>query len=475
MERITTLIQMVRCYIKKILFIICAFVFLNTSLVFARAYTFCTGKEFNTRVKNFLNGNDANATMDFTVTIFERGKNPPVDRAYYVDVSEDKDESIIVYTVNKTLYWYSDGAAIANENCAYMFEKFMALRNIDMTDIVFLNSLNDTRYMFSECRNLKTLSIRSKDIKHQVKKPFEISEVQGMFFNCQSLQNINITFLDTHHVDNMTEMFFKCYNLRNIYVDATRWSIENTTAFTRMFSQCHSLRTNKGRKAVDVDQYDYGDFCVVGTDKVEGFLKDINTTYDDYGEHLERVPIDSINYISETPAPTITYEEEPEGDGGSGSGSGSGSGDASAKAGDGNISQSGSGNTSSNVGQTAQTETSALPPSVPETQNIAIETQTQEITQTIEPQMTDAEIADSEISMTDSDGRKIMEIGEYLREQGLEGAEGSGQGKSGILDDVKFLAFAIIVLSIVILLLVGMVIYLTKSNRENKKGDDQSI
>ena len=53
-----------------------------------------------------------------------------------------------------------------------------------------------------------------------------------------------------------------------------------------------------------------------------------------------------------------------------------------------------------------------------------------------------------------------------------DGKQGRGEIFGGILNDYKFLIFALAISAIVILLLVGMVVYLTKSNRENK--DDES-
>ena len=79
--------------------------------------------------------------------------------------------------------------------------------------------------------------------------------------------------------------------------------------------------------------------------------------------------------------------------------------------------------------------------------------------------------AASEI-IAESSGRRVMELDDFLKSQEQEGKDGRGEVLGGMLDDYKFLIFAFAISIVVILLWVGMVAYLAKSNRENK--DDES-
>lgn len=486
-----------------VLFFITLILSLNFSFTaFATPYTLCTGKEFNQRVKAFLNGNDRKATIDNTITTFQRGNNPPDDSAYYVDVSEDGDGSIIVYTAendindkrkknrtttdyNYTLYWYSDGIANMNSNTAFMFDKFVRIRNIDLSDFAYLNGLTDTRYMFLECRNLKNLKFK----KDSNGKEFMPSEMQGMFCGCQSLMNIDLTLFNTKMVDNMTELFYKCYNLRNIYVNPARWNVENVMLFNRMFSECHMLRSNDGRKAVDVDEDDYGNYAIPGDDNKEGFIKDINYQYSDYGEYLGSVPIDGANYLMVELETTQPYYDEPEYEGETGKGIG-----------DGIVPYIGDSTSGYNAQKQTQPPASIVNPTPPPdevnrsieiTENSAeqvklpessaLQTNVSESNTTVETSIVPAETSDTvvessiEINDNETSGRRIIELDEYLKEQNQEGQEGQGEFLGGIFKEYKFLIMALVISIIVILLLVGMVAYLTKSNRENKDKDSHTI
>lgn len=463
--------------------------------IYASPYTVCTGKEFNQRVKSFLSGNDRAASIENTITSFMRGYNPPDDPAYYVDISEDRDGSIIVYTkendindqrkknggaadYNYTLYWYSDHIANMNPNTAFMFDKFVRIRNIDLSDFTYLKGLTDTRYMFLECRNLKSITFK----KSSSGKEFMPSEMQGMFFGCQSLSNVDLTLFDTKMVDNMDELFYKCYNLKNIYVDKTRWNVENVRSFTRMFSECHLLRSNDGKKAVDVPEDEYEKYAVPGDDNKEGFIKDTNYQYDDYGEYLGTVPIDGAGYLMAEPETTQAYAEEPEYDSRSGSGAGNSIspyvGDsASGYNADKQTEQSAESIVAPTLDSSVQnnvveTTTSQVESSIASTQ-VTIETTMAENETMVEQENVIVESSAISESVAESGGRRVMELDEFLKEK--DGKEGNGEILGGILDNYKFLIFALAISAIVILLLVGMVAYLTKSNRENKDDDSHKI
>ncbi len=485
---------------KKIYILTLVFIALFSVKAFAKPFTLCNGKEFNQRVKSFLNGNDKKATMDYSITIFERGYNVPNDKAYYVDVSEDNDGSVLVYSVDNVLYWYSMLHTVSmNQNSAFMFDHFMRMRNIDLSGFSYMDGLGDTRYMFCECRNLKTIKFKSGTAS----STFAPSEMQGMFFSCQSLQSIDLSLFETYHVDNMDEVFFKCYNLKNIYVNKDRWNIESVRTFNRIFSQCHLLRTNKGRKAVDIAEDGYERYAIPGDEKNEGFLKDINTTYSDYGEYLDAVPIDGINYIVEMPETIQLYSEEPEGDGsGNGAGDGSGNGIGSGTGtGTPYVGNKASGYNSEKEQQKSDAVITPTNEANPISQGsgitnestlqsqVAIESSINVETENVTVSSTDissaqVEIADTtveniiteditneivETEANEIDGRKVIELDEYLKGDG--GGKGDGNGSGMGFESSEFLIFALIISIIAILLLIGMVIYLFKDKKENK-GDD---
>ena len=442
---------------------------------YAEPYTMCNGTEFNARVMSFLSGGDPNANRNATVTSFEKGNNPPTDPAYYVDISEDRDGSVIAYTRaadpndcrstnNQVLYYYSDSQVMMNEDASYMFNGFTTIRSIDLRNFVYMNDLHDTRYMFANCRRLKTIRFKESDIQ-----PLNLTEVQGMFYNCQSLSFVDLRYFTTYHVDNMDEMFYRCFNLRNIYVNKDRWNTESVRTFNKMFSECHSLKTNDGRKAVDIPSDSYEKFAVPGDEKTEGLLKDIKTTYIDYGgEDAEvSVPVEDAGYPIVRPETIARYAYEPEDEGVAPSD------DSAPYVGDKNtgygatkeIGQSGSvygaETTGADAGESINlgddvTIIESTVEVIPETSSVS----------PAEDQSEDAESIESEQVM-ESESRRIIEI-DGIDESGNKEAEDAGQLFN---DNTKFLIFALGISIFVIILLIGMVMYLLKDNSGDKNSD----
>lgn len=465
----------------KLLVVLIAIVFAYVSMTFARPYTVCKGKEFNSRVRAFLNGDTVKEMADYSITGFERGYNPPDDPNYYVDVSEDLDSSVIVYirpknmTANSnndketsenryTLYWYSDHIVNMNPDTAFMFDKFVNIRNIDLSGFSYLDGLSDTRYMFLDCRNLRNLHFK----RGTGLKTFMPSEMQGMFFNCQSLTNIDLTLFETKMVDNMDEMFCNCYNLANIYVEKDRWNTENVKSYIRMFTNCHSLITNNGTRATDIPEDEYEKYAVVGTDKVNGFIRDVNYNYESYyettGDSSKSIPIDDERSIPQRPPETIEqYLDEPEYDEGAytknENGNASGGGVETAP----KVETAPARETSPIKETTAKIETMPVPQTLP----IIIETTpVPETTKVIEtaPIIETTNSAD----IVETSGMRMIEIDEYLNGEKEEFL-------GGLFNNYKFLLLTLGVLMIVIILLVGMVVFLTKSSFEDKNDDSHQI
>ena len=462
-----------------------SFIVVLSIFAFARPNTVCNGKEFNRRVKTLIDGGDV--AIDYKATRFERGDNPPTDSSYYIDVSEDNDESVIVYYTiqnmnSKTeiksdtpvnLYWYATDTIFINEYAAFMFQGFSNIKYIDLTGFSFFQGLDDTRYMFKDCRHLSNLHLSPTAYNPAEGKQFTPTEVQGMFYGCQSLKEIDLTCYNTYLVTNMSDMFCKCYNLRNIYVDKTNWNIVSVNNFNRMFSECHLLLTNKGKKAVDVPDDDYEKYANIGTDSVEGFVKDTISEYTSYISDDAYVPIDGQGFLMDVPPePIDEYGEEPENDG-----------DGSDKY------QNNAGNANDETGVVVNAPTAPNNQVVSNASADASKSysanSTQEaikvlenVTSAIESQQDNTNVVEQESAgvtetVEEGSGKKIIELDEYLNADG----DKNRQNKNIIevlWEDYQPLLITLLISIFVLLLLIGMLLYLYKE-KKSTKNDDKGI
>ena len=170
-----------------------------------------------------------------------------------------------------------------------MFDKFVGLESVDLSFVNFSKTRN-MDFMFGNDRFLKKINLDNDET-------IKLSSMKGMFYDCQSLTDLDIFMLDTRNVTNMYALFCNCKNLKNINIDTTKWSIRNVSNYNDMFLACFSLKTNKGTFAININNVDYKKYAVAGSDNVEGLLKDFDYEYDDYGKRDPFLPVDTIGSI----------------------------------------------------------------------------------------------------------------------------------------------------------------------------------
>lgn len=270
--------------ISKAIFIIKLFVLMLSFNVFAEKYTIANGKDFNARIKMYLNENNSSATPEYTIKAFKYSSS--LDGAP-IDISEDGDSSVLAYIKDNIIYYLSDDDIYLNYDSSYMFDKFINLKQIDLTHISF-KKVRKMNYMFGNCKYLTDLDMDNDET-------IFLDEMQGMFFDCQSIVDLNIFMINTKNVVNMNSLFFNCKNLKNIFIDTSKWSINKVNNFSKMYYNCAMLRTNFNTKAIDIDENKYKQYSIAGDEDKEGLLKDFDYEYDDYGKKSGSIPVDKIS------------------------------------------------------------------------------------------------------------------------------------------------------------------------------------
>ena len=63
--------------------------------------------------------------------------------------------------------------------------------------------------------------------------------MDGIFYGCNSLTNIDLSNFNTQNVTNMSHMFYQNYALTNI--DFANFNTQNVTDMSYMFSKCRFI------------------------------------------------------------------------------------------------------------------------------------------------------------------------------------------------------------------------------------------
>ena len=118
------------------------------------------------------------------------------------------------------------------KSCYKWFDNCSNLTSI--IDIKYLNTANVTNMsrMFRDCKNLTSLDLSKFDTSN-------VKDMSYMFNNCQNLTSLDLSKFKTAKVTNMYQMFYNCSNLTSL--DLPSFNTANVTTMEQMFSGCSKL------------------------------------------------------------------------------------------------------------------------------------------------------------------------------------------------------------------------------------------
>ena len=127
------------------------------------------------------------------------------------------------------------------KSCYKWFDNCSNLTSI--IDIKYLNTANVTNMsrMFRDCKNLTSLELSKFDTSN-------VKDMSYMFNNCQNLTSLDLSNFKTAKVTNMYQMFYNCSNLTSL--DLPSFNTANVTTMEQMFYGCSSLTS------LDLSNYD---------------------------------------------------------------------------------------------------------------------------------------------------------------------------------------------------------------------------
>lgn len=118
------------------------------------------------------------------------------------------------------------------ENCSYWFGRCIKLTIIE--NLQFLNTSKMTTMcgMFNNCSSLTNLDLSGFDTSN-------VTDMNSMFQGCSSLTNLDLSGFDTSNVTDMSSMFWNCSSLTNL--DISSFNTAEVTDMNYMFKGCSSL------------------------------------------------------------------------------------------------------------------------------------------------------------------------------------------------------------------------------------------
>ena len=182
------------------------------------------------------------------------------------DISKSPANSILLKTiVNKDdstmfdIYIQSDGIVNAPIDSSNLFANLTNLSSIEFNNILDTSDVTNMQGMFKDCNSIQNITFTSFNTSKvtNMSSMFEncsslydfnlrsfdttnVTTMANMFANCTNLVILNLSSFDTKKVTDMTKMFYSNTSITSIYI-GRNWSVTNVTASTSMLYKCSKL------------------------------------------------------------------------------------------------------------------------------------------------------------------------------------------------------------------------------------------
>ena len=211
------------------------------------------GMSFNALIKQLASGdpNRSRYSDDYLIQRIEFVGESSVVPADYIVVSTEASPAPIYASFNPvdSLLIISTAAKrMEIVDASYMFYNCSSLESLDLSNFDTSNVTSMTS-MFRECSSLLSLDLSSFDTSN-------VSSMSEMFYGCSSLSSLDLSNFDTSNVIYMKDMFYGCSSLSSL--DLSSFDTSNVTFMTSMFSDCSSL------SSLDLSNFDMGHVTSMG-------------------------------------------------------------------------------------------------------------------------------------------------------------------------------------------------------------------
>lgn len=120
------------------------------------------------------------------------------------------------------------------KDCSWWFSGFKGLTTITHLEYLNTSQVTNMQYMFSNCESLETLDLSTFNTEN-------VTNMSNMFYYCTSLKSLNLSSFNTSKVNYMGSMFSNCESLTALNLSS--FNTENISNYGDMFYFCKSLTT----------------------------------------------------------------------------------------------------------------------------------------------------------------------------------------------------------------------------------------
>lgn len=185
--------------------------------------------------------------------------------------------------------WRLDTSKV--ENMSNMFYDCQSLIDLNLS-YLHTESVTDMSSMFESCSNLEVLEIPHFDTRN-------VKNMSKMFDRCKSLEELDLSSFDTRNVEDMGYMFAWCDCLKKL--DLSNFNTENVREMDGMF--CYS----KSLKELDLSNFNTKNLLIY-----DGMLEgcNVDVIISERGIELEKLESDKVRILSKGGKGEITSSDK---------------------------------------------------------------------------------------------------------------------------------------------------------------------
>ncbi len=175
-----------------------------------------------------------------TKIVFENTIHDMVNATESFDISENQNKGVIAHLLANddnttyTVHIQARNKIFANIDSLYLFSRFSKLTSIEGLEYFDTSEVANMSYMFFNCSSLESLDLSNFDTS-------QVKYMDYMFAACSRLIDLDISNFDTSRVINMSSMFGSCSSLESL--DLSNFNTGQVTNMASMFLHCSSLKS----------------------------------------------------------------------------------------------------------------------------------------------------------------------------------------------------------------------------------------
>ena len=135
-------------------------------------------------------------------------------------------------STTNTLYIQSNGETFANYYCDNLFANLIVLKTIENIELLNTSTVTNMGGMFNNCNSLTSLDLSNFDTSL-------VTNMGEMFAGCKKVTSLDLSNFNTSKVTTMLAMFRECYDLNTLNLSS--FDTSNVTDMKAMFQFCKAL------------------------------------------------------------------------------------------------------------------------------------------------------------------------------------------------------------------------------------------